>query len=106
MAIRLVADNYIDRATGSVYVKIGDTMLYFHHQMVVAIVSDRVLYRLKDMEAGIIYRRIRQAINSSSAKSVVSLNRVEMNDMVTGLLMKEVSDEVEKRLKQGDHDNE
>lgn len=97
----LSAGNYLDRSTGSVYLEIGKSKIYFYERQVVAVVADRVLYRSREMSGGIVYKRVRQAVLASEAMHVSEVSRQELQDMAVGLVMKEVGEEMDKRLLKG-----
>lgn len=103
--MRISAGNYLDRSTGSVYFQIGSSKIYFYSNKIVAVVTGGVLYRQKEMQDGIVYKRVRQAVLSSEAAKVAQVTRQELDDMATGLIMKEVSEEMDKRLLKQENDN-
>jgi len=96
--MHIAAGNYLDRSTGSVYIEIGKSKIYFHERKIVAIVVAGTLYRQKEFAEGIVYKRVRAAVMNSEARHVTEITRQEMQDMAVGLIMQEVSEEMDKRL--------
>lgn len=101
--MRIRAGNYVDRASGAVYVQIDASRIYFHTEQVVAVVAGGILFRSAQLKGGIVHRRIRAAVGRDVMK-VVEIPHPELNEMATKIIIQAASDEIDRQLTKGESD--
>lgn len=96
--LRFMASTYVDRVNDAVCVELGETVVYFSNKKVIAMAVHDALYRISDLDSGIIYKRIRHAMVRHKPKKVYQMNRDDLNAMVEATIMTMASKLVDSKL--------
>ena len=81
--------NYIERTDGAIYISMDDSKVFFSHGTIVAISSAKNIYRLSSASQGIIYKRIRAALQKSQTlKPIHNVTQNELNDIFETIIMR------------------
>lgn len=99
--MKIEAGNYLDRATGAVYVSVAGAKMFFFTSRIIAISKGGVFYRGKTPEGGIIYRRIREALLKSEAKRTVEVSMAELNELASQIILEAATTEVSNQFTGG-----
>ena len=99
--IKFTCGNYIERTDGAVYVGIGSSKIYFSHGHIIAISTDTGIYRLDTAPQGVIYKRIRQALNQSplATRKVNAVSREELDVIFQSIILQTASKLIDGKLK-------
>ena len=93
-----MATNYVDRVNDAVCVELGETTIYFSNRKVIAMVAHDALYRVADLDSGIVYKRIRNAMLRHKPRRVHQMKREDLNAMVEAAIMTMASKLVDDKL--------
>jgi hypothetical protein len=86
--IKLQAGNYLERTDGAVFVRLDTSTLYFSHGRLIAIITGDIIYRSAGLNDGIIYKRIRAAVQRQpGVKKTRMISDDELQAMVESLIM-------------------
>lgn len=94
-----MSGNYIDRVNDATYVELGDTTVYFSGKQIIAMAAHDALYRVSDLDSGIVYKRIRTALMRHKPKTVHQMKRDDLHAMVDAAIMTMASKLVDEKLK-------
>lgn len=96
--LRFMCGNYIDRVNDACFIELGETVIYFSGRKVIAMVAHDALYRVADLDSGIVYKRIRNAMLRHKPKRVHQMKREDLNAMVEAAIMTMASKLVDEKL--------
>lgn len=98
--LRFAAGNYVNRVDGACYVQLGEAVVYFAGEKLIALASKNVLYRINDLDSGIIYKRLRAALMRHQANSRVhQVSRADLQSLVEAAIMTLASNLVDDKMK-------
>lgn len=97
--LRFNAGNYVHRVDDACYVQLGEATVYFHSEKIIAMAVHDALYRVAELESGIVYKRIRAALMRHSSKKVHQMKREDLQAMVDAAIMTMASKLVDEKLK-------
>jgi hypothetical protein len=97
--LRFNAGNYVSRVDDACFVEIGEATVYFAGHKVIAMAASDVIYRVNELDSGIVYKRLRAAVQRHKAKKVHQMKRDELHAMVEAAIMTMASKLVDDRLK-------
>lgn len=99
--INFTCGNYVERTDGAIYVGIGDSKIYFSHGNIIAISTSTGIYRLDSAPQGVIYKRIRQALNQSplATRKVNAVSQEELLVIFQSIFLQTASKLIDSKLK-------
>lgn len=97
--VKFNCGNYMERIDGACFVTLDRHTMYFSHGKLIAVIYDDVLYRSEGLENGIIYKRVRAAVNRQPARRGVKMVPAdELNAMVEVAIMNMAARLVDEKL--------
>ena len=94
----IASGNYVSRSDGATYVTIGDVTVYFSEEKVIALVIGDTLYRTKELDSGIVYKRLRSALLRHKAKNVMQITRDDLHHHVEAAILQLATALIDEKL--------
>jgi hypothetical protein len=97
--LRFNAGNYVHRVDDACFVELGESIVYFAGQKMIAMVAHDTLYRVSELDSGITYKRIRAALLRHKPRKVHEMKREDLHAMAEAAIMTMASKLVDEKLK-------
>lgn len=97
--MKLRGYSYVERSNGAVAIEIDGSHIFFHGNKIVAVKLGHIMYRLDLLKGGIVYQRIKAAIQSvSGVKTILMTTPKELQQHAETVMALAVSRAFDERL--------